>query len=73
MAARKYFDELSTNKLPTIKSLKAEYAELLTQKKAAYAVYQKKKTERDHLQTALANVEAIMPDKASEKDIPPAR
>ena len=29
MAARKHFDELGTNKLPMIKSLKAEYADLL--------------------------------------------
>ena len=73
MAARKYFDELGTSTLPTTKSLKAEYAELLTQKKAAYAVYRKKKNERDQLQTALANVKAIIPEKASEKDLPPGR
>ena len=73
MAARKYFDELGTEKLPTMKSLKAEYAELLAQKKAAYAVYRKKKAERDQLQTALANVEAMLPDKAFEKGLPPAR
>ena len=73
MAARKHFDELGTSTLPTTKSLKAEYAELLTQKKAAYAVYRKKKNERDQLQTALANVKAIIPEKASEKDLPPDR
>lgn len=73
MGARKYFDELGTEKLPTMKSLKADYAELLTQKKAAYAVYRKKKAERDQLQTALANVKAIIPEKASEKDLPPGR
>ena len=73
MAARKYYDDLGTSTLPTTKSLKAEYAELLTQKKAAYAVYRKKKNERDQLQTALANVKAIIPEKASEKDLPPDR
>ena len=73
MAARKYFDELGTSKFPTIKSLKAEYADLLAQKKAAYAVYRKKKAERDQLQTALANVEAMLPKRASEKEIPPSR
>ena len=73
LAARKYFDELGTSTLPTTKSLKAEYAELLTQKKAAYAVYRKKKNERNQLQTALANVKAIIPEKASEKDLPPDR
>lgn len=73
MAARKHFDEPGTSKLPTIKFLKAEYAELLTQKKAAYAVYRKKKNERDQLQTVLANVEAMLPKKASEKEIRPSR
>ena len=68
MAVREHFDELNTSKLPTIKSLKAEYAEILTQKKAAYAVYRKKKTERDQLQTALANMEAMLSEKASEKE-----
>lgn len=73
MAARKYFDELGTSKLPTIKTLKAEYAELLTQKKAAYAIYRKKKTERDQLQTALANVDSILPEQLSDKELPHSR
>ena len=67
MAARKHFDELGTSKLPAIKSLKSEYAELLTQKKTAYTVYRKKKNERDQLQTALANVETMLVKESFEK------
>lgn len=68
MAARKHFDELAVEKLPSMKSLKADYAELLVQKKAAYAVYRKKKNERDQLQTALANVEVMFAEKGSKRD-----
>lgn len=37
--AKKAFDELGMKKLPTVKSLQAEYAELMAQKKAAYSGY----------------------------------
>ena len=36
-AAKKYFDGLGLKKLPTVKSLQAEYAALLAEKKSAYA------------------------------------
>ena len=38
-AAKKAFDELKLDKLPTIKALNSEYSELLTEKKANYAEY----------------------------------
>ena len=38
-AAKKALDELGLKKLPTVKSLQAEYAELLAGKKEAYAEY----------------------------------
>jgi hypothetical protein len=38
-ASKAAFDELQTKKLPTIKTLQAEYAELLSAKKKAYAEY----------------------------------
>ena len=44
-AAKKAFDELGVKKLPTVKSLNAEYTVLLAQKKAAYAEYTKAKKE----------------------------
>ena len=39
-SAKKVFDELKLEKLPSIKKLNAEYAELLAKKKEAYAEYQ---------------------------------
>ena len=38
-AAKKAFDELKLDKLPTIKRLNSEYAELLSEKKTNYAEY----------------------------------
>ena len=43
------FDELGLKKLPTVKTLQAEYAKLLTDKKAAYADYQSAQKEMREL------------------------
>ena len=59
-AAKKYFDEQGLKKLPSVKSLQAEYAELLTRKKAAYADYREARNEMQELVTAKANVERIL-------------
>jgi len=59
-AAKKAFDELGMKKLPTVKSLNAEYAELLAQKKAAYAEYAEAKKEMRELLVHKANVEYIL-------------
>ena len=49
-AAKKAFDDLGITKLPTVKSLNAEYAELLAKKKAAYSEYHAlQETQRDLL------------------------
>ena len=40
-AAKKKFDELGVKKLPTLKSLDAEYARLLAEKKALFPEYRK--------------------------------
>ena len=52
-------------KLPTFKSLQAEYAQLLSEKKAMYIEYQQAKNEMHSLQTAKANVDRIL-----EVDVP---
>ena len=52
-------DEL---KLPTVKSLQTEYAQLLSEKKAVYADYQKAREDMRSLQTAKANVDRILGD-----------
>ena len=69
--AKKAFDELGTKKLPTVKSLQAEYAELMAQKKAAYSGYRKARDEMKELLTVKANVDRIMgyeEEKQTEKD-----
>lgn len=59
-AAKKTFGDLGLEKLPTVKSLQAEYAELLTQKKAAYAEYRTARDEMKELLIHKANVEQIL-------------
>ena len=49
-AAKKAFDELGLAKLPTIKTLQAEYAALLAEKKSLYAKY---KGAREYMQDIL--------------------
>ena len=59
-AAKKYFDGLGLKKLPTVKSLQAEYATLLAEKKSAYADYRKTRDEMRELLTVRANVDRLM-------------
>ena len=59
-AAKDYFNFVGATKLPTIKSLKAEYAALLTKKKEAYPEYRKSREEMRELLTAKANIEQIL-------------
>jgi hypothetical protein len=59
-AAKKAFDELGLKKLPTIKSLRAEYAELLSAKKTAYPEYQATRKEMKELTMAKANIDRIL-------------
>ena len=64
-AAKQCFDDQGLKKLPTVKSLQAEYAQLLSEKKAMYTEYQQTKNEMRSLQTAKANVDRIL-----EVDVP---
>ena len=59
-SAKQYFDSLGMTKLPSIKSLKTEYAELLAKKKAMYGEYQQRRNEMKELLTAKANVDQIL-------------
>lgn len=61
-AAKQFFDEQGLKKLPTVKSLQAEYAQLLSEKKDMYADYQKAREDMRSLQTAKANVDRILGD-----------
>ena len=59
-AAKKAFDELEVKKLPAVKSLQAEYAALLAEKKAAYADYRKARDDMKELLTVKANVDRLL-------------
>jgi hypothetical protein len=67
-AAKKYFDGLGLKKLPTVKSLQAEYAALLAEKKSAYADYRKARDEMRELLTVKANVDRLMGYEEQEKE-----
>ena len=59
-AAKNAFDDLGVKKLPTVKSLQAEYAHLLDEKKKAYGEYRRSREEMRDLLTAKANVDRIL-------------
>ena len=61
-AAKKAFDELAVEKLPTVKKLQTEYAQLLEKKKEAYRQYRGVREEMRQLLTAKANVDRILGD-----------
>ena len=64
-AAKTAFDEAGLQKLPKVKELDAEFAELLTKKKAAYPDYRKARNEMQELVRAQKNVKRFF---AEEKD-----
>lgn len=59
-AAKQAFDDLGIKKLPTVKSLQAEYAQLLEGKKKDYAKYRRSREEMRELLAAKANVDRLM-------------
>jgi len=73
--AKKHFDELGLEKLPTVKSLRAEYEPMLEEKKQAYREYQQIKVEMRELLTAKSNVDRLFnitdtqPSRGTERDI----
>ena len=67
-AAKTYFNSLGLEKIPTIKSLKQEYATLSAEKRTLYSDYHVK---RDHMQkvlTARQNVSLMLGDRKPERD-----
>ena len=59
-AAKKFFEESGLKKLPTVRSLQAEYASLLAEKKSTYADYRKARNQMKELLTVKANVDRLM-------------
>ena len=58
-AAKAAFDEKGIKRLPTVKSLRSEYAELLASKKSAYGEYSKLREKQREALTAKANVDRL--------------
>ena len=57
--AKNAFDQLGVKKLPKIKDLSAEYAQVLAEKKATYAEYRVARSEMQEYQKARHNVEVF--------------
>lgn len=68
-AAKKYFDDQGLSKLPSMDQLKMEYAALVAEKKSVFSQYHKIKKERDELQIAKANIDAVMMKAARSRGI----
>ena len=58
-AAKQAFDELGVRKIPKVKDLSAEYADILSGKKAAYADYRKARDEAQELAIAERNIASL--------------
>lgn len=65
-AAKEAFEQLGLQKLPRIKELNAEYAQLLEQKKAAYPAYRKARAEMQEYLVA-QKVAAVLLEKEKEQ------
>ena len=59
-AAKKHFDEVGITKLPSVKSLREEYAGLLEQKRKAYSAYKQARADMKELYNVRANVEHLL-------------
>ena len=64
-AAKAAFDEAGLQKLPKVKALDAEFAELLIKKKAAYPDYHKTRNEMQELVRAQKNVERFFAEQCA--------
>ena len=64
-ATKAAFDEAGVKKLPKVKELDTEYAELLIKKKAAYPDYRKARDEMQQLMKAQKNVELFFAEDKS--------
>ena len=67
-AAKDAFSTLSDKKIPKVKELNAEYADVLVKKKAAYAEYRQAKKEMQDYVTAKHNIDAFLRAQENEQD-----
>ena len=66
-AAKDAFSTLSDKKIPKVKELNAEYADVLVKKKAAYAEYRQAKKEMQDYVTAKHNIDAFLRAQENEQ------
>lgn len=73
-AAKNHFDELGIKKLPSVKSFREEYTDLLEQKRKVYSAYKQAKSDMKELHNVRANVEYLLeissppqPQRSTEK------
>ena len=67
-AAKDAFSTLSDEKIPKVKELNAEYADVLVKKKVAYAEYRQAKKEMQDYVTAKHNIDAFLRAQENEQD-----
>ena len=72
-AAKAAFDDAGLKKLPKVKELNAEYAELLAKKKAIYPEYRKAREEMQPLLRAQKNVELFFAEEKNRQKTAPSR
>ena len=72
-AAKAAFDDAGLKKLPKVKELNAEYAELLAKKKAIYPAYRKAREEMQPLLRAQNNVELFFAEEKNRQKTAPSR
>ena len=68
-AAKEAFDQLGIKKIPKVKELNAEYAEVLENKKKIYAEYRKVRAEMQNYQIALKIAEVYVGDETAQEII----
>ena len=66
-AAKKAFDELGVKKLPKVKELNAEFAEILAEKKKLYGEYREAKKEMQEIQRAKYDIDQFLKDDEEQK------
>lgn len=66
-ATKQAFDELGVKRLPKVKDLNAEYAELFSGKKAAYAEYRRLRDEAQELAIAESNLSSLFESEKEEQ------
>ena len=66
-AAKRYFDKQGLERLPSVRSLQEEYADLMARKKTAYTDYHTARSEMKEMLTAKANVDQILGEEPSRK------